>query len=237
MREQIYVIRGKQKDPYDTFDFITNVLKTHHVNSYWFILVQTGTKYDKNNALSYQAVAQKIISLSHSFDVGIHPSYYTHERPQKLSEEIHALKNLIKRPVIASRNHYLRMQLPGTYEALLNSGIKKDFTMCYPSVLGFRASTCKPFHFFNLNTNTPTELEVYPTSMMDVTLKHHMRLTPEGAEKKITSVISTVKKHKGYFISLWHNSNLTNQSGWKGWRDLFTKMHTLAAHDDKTDRT
>jgi hypothetical protein len=46
---------------------------------------------------------------------------------------------------------------------------------------------------------------------------------------EIETDMNEVEKTGGVFISIWHNSNLSASEGWESWREVFSKMHTLAS--------
>ena len=54
------------------------------------------------------------------------------------------------RPVSYSRMRYNRVDVPQTYQKLIESEFTDDFTMGYTSEIGFRAGTCTPFYFYDI---------------------------------------------------------------------------------------
>jgi hypothetical protein len=111
---------------------------------------------------------------------------------------------------------------------LIANGIAEDYSMAYSDVCGFRASTSHPFAFFDLENNTPTSLLLYPTSLMDVTLRFNMNLTIASSLNKAEQLIQEIKEVNGCCITIWHNSNLSNTNDWYAWREVFEKIHSLA---------
>lgn len=102
--------------------------------------------------------------------------------------------------------------------------------MAYSDIAGFRASTAHPFQFFDLESNKTTALTIYPTLLMDVTLRYNMNLTTHAAISKAEQLIQEVKQVNGVCISLWHNSNLSETNNWLHWKEVFEKIHTLASN-------
>lgn len=137
------------------------------------------------------------------------------------------LEDIIDRPVTQSRQHYLKLRFPKTYQNLLKLGIANDYTMGFASLAGFRAGTCTPFPFFDLSKNQCTELMIFPFQVMDVTLKNYMHLNPEKASQLIEELMLEVKKVDGTFISLWHNESLKESGQWAGWRKVFEKIQEM----------
>ena len=96
--------------------------------------------------------------------------------------------------------------------------------MGYASRTGFRAGTCTPFLFYNIHLEETTSLRVYPFTVMDVTLKDYLHVTPEQAIDRVKKIIDEVKNVQGTFISLWHNESLSETGEWKGWSRVYTEM-------------
>ena len=59
---------------------------------------------------------------------------------------------------------------------------------------------------------------------MDVTLKNGENFTLDEANLAIQKLKTEVKKVGGNFISIWHNSNLTNTPEWEHWQSVWLNM-------------
>ena len=124
-------------------------------------------------------------------------------------------------PISFSRQHYLRLSFPETYQNLIDLDIKQDYTMGYPKVVGFRASTCTPFYFYDLDFEIQTPLKIFPFAFMDLTLKNILNLSNEESVHKINELKEEVKKVNGTFITLFHNEALSENGEWKGWSTIY----------------
>ena len=107
--------------------------------------------------------------LADHAEIGIHPSYASNESFNILEIEKNRLENIIKKEVKLSRQHFLKLDIPKTYRNLLELSITDDYTMGYASHLGFRASICTPFYFYDLELESSTIMKVHPFSVMDAT--------------------------------------------------------------------
>jgi len=101
--------------------------------------------------------------------------------------------------------------------------------MAYAEQLGFRASTCSPHSFYDLETDTATDLTLVPSAIMDSTLKDYLLLSPEEAMQACRSLIGTIKQVQGNCVSIWHNHSITDEAEWEGWQSVFLDM-LEAAH-------
>lgn len=185
--------------------------------------------YDKNVsglALSYQELIQHI---SDFYDMGIHPSYQSCFNLNILRSEIRLLAQITKEEIKKSRQHYIKLNVPTTYQNLLEMGIEKDYTMGYPSQIGFRASTASSFDFYDISIEQHTSLRIFPFSIMDVTLRDYLKLSPQEAVAAAQKIIDAAKTVNGMFIPIWHNHTLSEKDGWEGWRDVYTQIVEYAA--------
>ena len=96
--------------------------------------------------------------------------------------------------------------------------------MGYAKKVGFRASTCTPFYFYDLDFEIQTPLKLFPFSFSDITLKDYMQLSNQESLNKILELKNEVKNVNGTFISLFHNETLSENEKWEGWSDIYKKM-------------
>ena len=123
---------------------------------YFILFAEKNTAQDINLEITQVDFLQRIKRLSHTADIGIHPSYQSNKNPEIMQSERFNLSQVIQKNINSSRQHYLKMQIPNTYYDLIKIGILHDYTMGYASQIGFRASTCRPFPFFDLQANQIT---------------------------------------------------------------------------------
>ena len=224
LKQRLIVFLGLQKDPYDTFKYILETYKglLHHL--LFFILIGNRDQFDKNISFKNKRFRQLIANLSSACEVGIHPSYASNSKPWLFETEKERLEEIMMKPVTKSRQHFLKLKLPQTYQQLLKLGISEDYTMGFASLAGFRAGTCTGFYFFDLSRNRRTKLLIQPFQTMDVTLRNYLQMEPEEAWRLIEELMGEVKKVNGTFISLWHNESLKDSGHWLGWRKVFEQI-------------
>ncbi len=220
-KEKIECLMGRKADPYDTFSYIEEQFSANKVKNYFFFPVGRRGEFDKNpspNNRYYRKLIRKRIC---HHNVGIHPSYASFASADLIGGEKRVLEGILKRQVVASRQHYIRMKFPDTYRVLINNGITTDYSMGFVSENGFRAGIARPFPWFDLEADTPTELTVVPFQIMDGTLNIQKFYDVEKAREEIGKLIDATRKVGGYFVSVWHNTSLIERGPWKGWKELF----------------
>lgn len=212
-------------DEYDTYDFIfENLQKQQTASIFFFLVAEKIGQHDKNLLPTNPIYQQLIHQISSKFPIGVHPSYHASSIKKLLQNEKDVLSKISNQPIENNRFHFLKFRLPNSYNYLVESNILNDYTMAYANKIGFRASTCKSFYYYNLTENKPTLLQVFSPCIMDVTLKNFENFSPKEAKETINKMKQTVKNVNGTFISIWHNSNLTDTAEWKNWKAVWLKM-------------
>ena len=215
------VILGFRKDPFDTFGDLLGFQKQYNIKTIFFFLLGDYTTYDKNISSGNARYRSLIKSISDYADVGLHPSYFTMKNEMILKKEKQRFESILNRPAEKSRQHYLRLDMPDTYHNLINLEIKEDYTMGYAKHYGFRASTCTPFYFYDLDYEIQTPLRVFPFAVMDGTLRDYLNLSIKPSYEIIINLAKEVKKVEGTFIMLFHNETLSNRGRWRRWKKLY----------------
>jgi hypothetical protein len=225
---RLIVILNIRKDPFDTFQRILKIRKTKDIKTIFFSSIGDYTTFDTNVSASKNKYRLLIKELVDYASVGLHPSYFTMQNAAMLKKEKERLESITHAPVKRSRQHYLRFNLPETYQQLIDLEIEEDHSMGYASRVGFRAGTCTPFYFYDLDFEIQTPLKVFPFALMDTTLNDYMKLTPKQSLGKIRDLRNEVKAVNGTFITLFHNESLSNHLRWKGWKRLYESMIKIA---------
>lgn len=221
-RSKVYL--KKLKDPYDTYDYIRYLEKKYKPETIYFFLVADYGVNDKNVPIQSKVFRTLIKSIADTSAVGVHPSYGSNKSPDILATEISRIEKIVNRHITKSRQHFLKLQFPTTYRILQDIDITDDYTMGYANEVGFRASTCTPFNFYDLDLELETKLKIHPFQVMDATLNLYMKLSPEEVMPILKPMIDEVKKVNGTFVSLWHNETLSDEKQWMGWKNILEKI-------------
>jgi hypothetical protein len=226
--DRLVVNINLRKDPNNTFEKILALKKQYNISTIFFFLVADYTTFDTNVSASKNKFRLLIKTMVDYAKVGLHPSYFSMKDESLLKKEKERLEQITNMPMEKSRQHYLRFSLPETYQHLIDLEIKEDYSMGYASHVGFRASTCTPFYFYDLDFEIQTPLKVIPFALMDTTLNDYMGLTPRQSLGKIRELKNEVKAVNGTFVTLFHNESLSNYMRWKGWSKVYESMLKIA---------
>jgi hypothetical protein len=210
-----------KQDPYNTYDFIKKTVKG---KLGYFVLMSNKGGYDKNIKTDSFAFKHLIKQLHKNSDfIGIHPSYASNQNLNTFIKERNELSDIITQKIEKSRQHFLKINLPDTYRNLIQAGIKEDYTMAYAEQVGFRASTCIPFCFFDLALNKPTTLLCYPTCFMDTTAIQYLSWDSQKIEDFNEKLLNLTKKYNGHYVTLWHNNTFVLPPIAQAFCNLFEK--------------
>ncbi len=214
-------LAGRSRDPYDTFSYIIEKIDHFGCEAGFFFPLGDPSRYDRNPVWKSPEYRNLICGIPPRYFKGIHPSFYSTEKPGLIADEIGRLRSIKKSEVTESRFHYLKMRLPESYRSLLRIGIAEEYSMGYHDEPGFRAGIARQFFFYDLLTDEQTRLRVTPFQIMDIALEGTFRTNPEDARSVVRKIMSEVVSVGGTFVSIWHNTSLLENDECKGWRDLF----------------
>ncbi len=214
------VRKGLMTDPYDTFDWIEEIAK-HFAETKVFWLLGNYSKLDKNISHLNEAQQLKIKQLAKVAEIGMHASSQTQNSAQQLQIEVARLEKITGYKPNSNRQHFLLMQLPLTYQMLVQNGITHDYTMGYAETTGFRAGTARSFKWFDLTKNEATPLHIHPFVYMDGTLLEYLQLSPAQAIQEIEMLHAQVQQYGGVFSFLWHNETISGYQHWASYQEVF----------------
>ncbi len=224
IKERHQVLRGKRKDPFDSFDFQFELQKTFKLKPIYFILCGEYDTNDKNISIRKPSFQALIKRLGDYADVGIHPSFSSYLDIEKMQREIDNLSEVLHRPLTKSRQHFLRMNLPRSYQKLIELDISDDYTMGFASQVGFRAGIADTFRFYDLENDMVTNLRVHPFAIMDGTMRDYLNLDVEASLRLAKQLVDEVKAVGGTFIYLTHNETLGGEQRWVGWPEMYRQL-------------
>jgi len=128
------------------------------------------------------------------------------------------MDELTHRRLRSSMNDRFLVDLPHSYRNLLELEVEKDVTMVYEDHLGFRAGTCTPFLFYDLDYEIKTPLIIHPIAGATSALRSH---TKAEMESDIYRLLDSVKSVNGTFSLLFSNRDFTMKQVF--WRRLFSE--------------
>ncbi|TWI83498.1 hypothetical protein IQ13_1610 [Lacibacter cauensis] len=223
--KRLRVITGKEKDPYDAYDWLKQLHKQYRLQAiYFFLLAERNSEYDKNISPKKAALQQLICATAENTTVALHPSTQSVTNETLLKQEKELLQVISRKKVTATRNHYIQFHLPHSYRTLIANGFTDEYSMGYGTVNGFRASTSHSFLWYDLEKEETTALRVHPFAYMEANSFYELHQSPEEALKEMQQLCAEVRKVNGTFITTFHNHMLATEPMFKGWREMYEKF-------------
>ena len=222
LRERVAVLWGREPDPFDVYEWLDLLHLYCRMRPYYFFLAAARLEgVDRNIPITARGLQELIRYYAAASRIGIHPSWQSGDQERLLKEEIEWMEYIGGQRINRSRQHYIRVSLPGTYRRLLQHGIDQDYSMGYGSINGFRASVASSFYWYDLEQEEKTKLRLFPFCFMDANSYYEQRYEPGGAMTELNMYYQRIRKVGGLMITIWHNSILGQDPEFSGWREVY----------------
>ncbi len=195
-------------DPWNTHDLFMDLSEKANVKSYFFFLPKGEDKHDGRYDLNDPKVKKlydRIRKRGHH--IGFHPSYNSYNNIELLKKEKRKLEEAVGQEMKFGRQHYLRFETPRTWQMWDECNMEWDSTMSYADCSGFRCGVCYPFPVYDIKNRKQLNLMERPLIVMEGSLLGYEKLSLNKSMEKIDKLKSQVKKYKGEFVFLYHNSS------------------------------
>lgn len=214
-------------EPYNTFGEIMRLSEERGLlSTFFFMNHRSRDPIDADYDLAHPWI-RKLMTEIHrrGHEIGAHPSYQSFNDAARTRQEVDGLKAVagevgVRQDRWGSRQHYLRFEVPTTWQNLEDSGIQYDSTLSFHDAVGFRCGTCRPYPVFNLRTRSRLSLVERPLLAMEATLLHYMGLEEPELVSAVTRLAERCRRYRGELTLLWHNSSLITP----GQRRLYTAI-------------
>lgn len=217
LTDRIKVLIGLKKDPYDIFDFIIQLQKKKKRKAKALFGLGDYSKYEKNVGYNRPKHHTIIKHIADYIDVGLKVSYEAISDLSLLKKEKLRIENIVNRRLQYSLCSFFKIKLPEAYRNFIELEIGEDYSMGYPKQSGFRAGTCSPFMFYDLDYEVQTPLVVYSFCFASQGDREDIN-DLMSARKEISIYMDKVKKVNGVFVPVFSNtlfSDLQNEPFWK----------------------
>ena len=223
------VLLGKEKDPFDSYDYQLEIQKKYKLKVIYFFLLGDYGVNDKNHPSNNYGFQKLIKHLADYSLPGIHPSFGSNGNSKQVKIEINRLAKITHRDIFNSRQHFSMLKFPDTYFILQELGITDDYSMGYANFNGFRASYCLPFYWYDLDDELETNLKIHSYCLSETTLRYKDKATPGTVAEFAKPLIDEVKKYNGELITIFHNDTMGTAQDWIDWRYVYEDIVKLAA--------
>lgn len=223
--DRIATLLGNKKDPFDSYEFLYDTHSKFHLTPlYFFLVAKENGLYDKNILPHNKAMQLLIKQHAAQYEIGLHPSWSSFNNENVISQEKNVLENITGKEINISRQHYIKLKLPKTYQQLLKLGFTDDYSMGYGSINGFRASTASPFFWYDLSSDKITTLRIHPFCFMDANCFYEQKLTVQESAEELMKYYRACKHVNAPLITIFHNNFLGTDKTFAGWKELYTQF-------------
>lgn len=218
------VLFGFRKDPFNTFNWIVNTTKNNKNKVTIFFLLGDSTNYKESLNSQKKSFKLLIKNVGDYKEIGLLFSDDALKNIDILNIEKDKIEAITNRTLESSMNDAYMVSLPHFYRNLIELEILRDFTMVYENVIGFRASTCSPFLFYDLDYEIVTPLIIHPIAM---TTKGFIKIAKSKKVDLVNKLIDAVKKVDGTFSMIFYNYNFMDSKKNAVWKTLFSELNKM----------
>ena len=216
------VLFGFRKDPFNTFSWIINSVKKSKSSLTVFFLLGASKIFEESLNSQKESFKLLIKNVSDYQEIGLIFSDEALNSLAVLNEEKEKIEAITNRTLRRSMNNEYLVSLPHNYRNLIELEIATDFTMVYENVIGFRASTCSPFLFYDLDYEIVTPLKIHPISL---TTKGLNKTSTSKKTETIQKMMESVKKVNGTFSMIFDNYNFMNSKKNSVLKTIFSEIN------------
>ena len=207
------VLAGRESDPYDTFALLRQLHEDEGLHPLHFVLFAPRSTHDKGISPENSTFRELVRHLKDDGKVGLHASYGSFRNQEALRNEKAALSECLGDKVTENRFHYLRLSLPESYRNLVATGITDDYSMGYASSAGFRAGTCHPFQYFDLQQEKELPLTIHPLLFMENCFFNSEERTEAALWRQVKPLLDEAIRYGGEIVTLFHNHSFGPMPG------------------------
>ena len=216
------VLFGFRKDPFNTFNWIINSVKKSKSSLTVFFLLGASKIFEESLNSQKESFKLLIKNVSDYQEIGLIFSDEALNSSAVLNEEKEKIEAITNRTLRRSMNNEYLVSLPHNYRNLIELEIATDFTMVYENVIGFRASTCSSFLFYDLDYEIVTPLKIHPISL---TAKGLNKIPTSKKTETIQKMMESVKKVNGTFSMIFDNYNFMDSKKNTVLKTIFSEIN------------
>lgn len=224
MNDYLRVKAGMILDPYDTFSWIMDLSERSNIRSRFYFMSGGVTSYDNHYNIedsNAKIIINEVKRRGHI--IGFHPSYNAYNDPIQWKKEKEKLEQVVGQKVTEGRQHYLRFEASKTWRIWNDNEIKRDLTLSYADKEGFRCGVCYDFSVYDFLNEKKLVLKEIPLIVMEASFITYQDITPNEMLVKTHALLETVKKYRGKFVFLWHNSSF-NVPSWEPYQQVYKEI-------------
>lgn len=211
-----------QADPLNVYDELVEYYQSHDYPMHFMFQLSNYSRYSKNlsyNRTTYQRIIKSMGDYAHlglllGFEAVQDQSVFVKEKKrweQIVNEELD--NALIKRHAL---------NFPDVYKSMEKLNLSSDYSMGYKNSLGFRAGTCTPFLFYDLDLEQLLPLTIYPSAFNSIILADHDK---NDIVERIKKIKKRILRLNGYFLGIFENKDFAEEEDANAAKQIIHIIH------------
>lgn len=200
--ERIQTLLHFTKDPYDIYEELLRYSKQRHID--WQFMFQLSDYSIHNKNIGYNNMSYRILmkSLGDYGKIGLLVGYEALSDIQILKKEKKRWENILNRDVESAMSNYYGLNLPRLYNNYDTLEIGNDYSMGFVEKIGFRAGTCTPFLYYDLDLERISPLVLHPTVFNSASFKSSSFFEVKVSLERIKKIVKSVD---GNLLMVYNN--------------------------------
>ncbi len=203
---RVNVILNLKKDPFDTYEQLLTWLADRHFKHRWFFQLGDYTRSNRNISPHSKAYHYLIKNISDTAETGLLLSKQSIYSPTTIELELKRMEKISHHKLTATFLADPSLGFPDVYLFAHSLGVAHDYSLGYVHQIGWRASTCSSFYFYDLNLEQTTPLQIHPYAIHIDAIK---KLPNEIARKEASLVKNYLKNLQGSLNIIIENTTFT----------------------------
>lgn len=221
------VLLKLEKDPYQVYNYMINIARKNGANIRFFFGLGNYSFHDKSISYQSQKYQRLIKSIADYCDIGMRLSVDALENDFRQKIEQKRFETITHREASTSLCQYAKLNLPQTYRNLIEQEVSVDYSMGYLNHAGFRAGTCTPFFFYDLEYEIQTPLKIISFCISKNVFTSFKTATK--AQEVTSKIVDMVKEVNGHVVIHLYNHLLDKTSNrydfWNKMYQYFVQLH------------
>ena len=221
----------KMKDPFDTYDWLMDLSESLHLKSHFYFKSSELSKVPEDNRSPYPLRHRKTSEIfarikKRGHIIGFHPGYDTYQNESLWEQQKKQLAEACGSRITCGRQHYLRFEVPYTWQLWENQHMEIDSTCGYADREGYRCGTGHAFTVFNILTRKPLKLKEQPLIFMD---KRNFSCGGYSGtslfEHNLTRIIDSARTFNTPVTLLFHNQTFEDNAFVQMYEEIIKMGH------------
>ena len=220
--KRILAVARYQSDPLYVYDDIVDFYQDNGYPMHFMFQLSNYSRYSKN--LSYNRTTyQRIIkSIGDYADLGLLLGFEATQEAEVLIKEKKRWEQIVNRELDNVLINRHSINFPDAYKNMEKLNLSEDFSMGFKKSLGFRAGTCTPFLFYDLDLEQLLPLTVYPSAFNSIALDH---IEVDEVIDEIKHIKERIDNVNGYFLGIFENKDFVDNFEDKMAKEIIQLIH------------